>query len=276
MVRDDDRPFRRDRGILFLAAGLLLSGAALAQADTASGDTGDAVIPPAKEAVPAAAGERSDVPTPRSVEEPWMSLAEWRRRHAAQRHAEGRAQAEVVFLGDSITEGWGQSAAFHERFGHYHPLNLGIGGDQTQHVLWRIEDGTLDGLTPRLLVLLIGVNNLGNGQQSPEQTARGVAAILRAVRARRPHTPVLLLAILPAGQRSDDPLRQEIALTNPLLEKLAEPGSVSVLDVGASFLEKDGTISADVMQDFLHPNASGYATLTEAVAPAVERLLTQR
>jgi hypothetical protein len=105
--------------------------------------------------------ERADAPVPRTIEQPWMSLAEWRERHERQLIDPNRAHARIAFLGDSITQGWGDSMAFQASFGRYRPLNLGIGGDQTQHVLWRIEHGALGGVRPRLLVVLIGVNNLG-------------------------------------------------------------------------------------------------------------------
>jgi type IV/VI secretion system ImpK/VasF family protein len=214
----------------------------------------------------------ADKPVPRLGEQPWMISEEWRAHHERLLKAPGRAQAKVVFLGDSITEGWRAAPAYRDRFGKYSPLNLGIAGDYTQNVLWRIDQGTLDGLQPGAIVLLVGVNNLGGGF-TPEQTVGGVRAILAAIRARLPSTPVLLLAILPAGQRPTDSLRQKITDANRLLANLAEP-RVSFHDLGSVLLEPDGTISKTILRDFLHPTATGYERLSEAVAPLLDKLVS--
>jgi type IV/VI secretion system ImpK/VasF family protein len=213
----------------------------------------------------------ADKPVPRLGEQPWMISEEWRAHHERLLKTPGRAQAKVVFLGDSITEGWRAAPAYRDRFGKYSPLNLGIAGDYTQNVLWRIDQGTLDGLQPGAIVLLVGVNNLGGGF-TPEQTVGGVRAILAAIRARLPATPVLLLAILPAGQRPTDALRQKITEANRLLGNLAEP-RVSFHDVGSVLLEPDGTITKATLRDFLHPTAAGYERLSEAVAPLLDKLV---
>lgn len=177
-----------------------------------------------------------------------------------------------MFLGDSITEAWLETAHFHASLGPHVPLNLGIGGDQTQHLLWRIDDGTLEGLSPRLAVVLIGVNNLGNGYE-PEETARGIEAVLHEVRRRLLDARVLLLNVLPAGQHPSDELRRAVNATNRLLPRLAEPGCIELLDIGSGLLEADGSIASETMEDFLHPTELGYTTMTRAVAPVVERLL---
>lgn len=203
-----------------------------------------------------------------------MSLAEWRSRHERQLAAAGRAEAGVVFLGDSITEAWIETDSLQRQLRAYHPLNLGIGGDQTQHVLWRIEQGTLDGLSARLVVVLIGVNNLGNGY-GPEETARGIAAVVRRVRKKLPQARVLLLKVLPAGEHASDDLRRGVLATNELLPALAEPGSVELLDIGGLLLEPDGSIASETMKDFLHPTELAYRAMTDAVVPVVLRLLDQ-
>jgi lysophospholipase L1-like esterase len=237
-----------------------------------------AVAVPESDAAPAAepieipsGPERPDQASPRRVEQPWMSLAEWRRRYERQLALPGRKQAQMVVLGDSIVEAWCDSAAFRSQFGARAPLNLGLGGDQTQHLLWRIDHGILDGLAPRVAILLIGVNNLGNGF-SPEETALGVRAVLDRLRQKLPGTPVLLLAVLPAGETSGDGLRTKIVATNPELLALAVPGQVRVADLGGVLLEGDGSISRATMGDFLHPTAAGYQRLTSAVRPLVDEL----
>lgn len=216
--------------------------------------------------------ELPDQPSPRRVEQPWMSLKEWRRRHEQKLRAPHRLEAQLVVLGDSIVEGWADSAAFRRAFADYTPLNLGIGGDQTQHLLWRIDQGILDGSSARLAVVLIGVNNLGNGF-TPEQTVRGIAAVLERVRAKLPAARVLLLAVLPAGEMPADGLRTKIAATNSQLAALALPPEVRVADVGGIFLDPDGRIPKAQMADFLHPTALGQERLTEAVRPLVAELM---
>ncbi len=216
--------------------------------------------------------ERPNEASPRRVEQPWMSLAEWRRRHEKQLRAPHRSRARLVMLGDSITEAWCESAAFRQALGQHEPLNLGIGGDQTQHVLWRIDHGALDGVAPRAVVILIGVNNLGNGF-SPDDTLLGIRAVLDRVAQKLPATSVLLLAVLPAGEKPAAELRAKIAATNPLLQSLEVPGKVRVADVGAVFLEPDGSIAKAHMADFLHPTALGHERLTAAVRPLLDELM---
>lgn len=203
-----------------------------------------------------------------------MSLKEWRRRHERQLHAPRRLEAKLVVLGDSIVEGWCESSAFKRAFAAYEPLGLGVGGDQTQHLAWRIDQGILDDLQARVAVLLIGVNNLGNGF-SPEETVRGVRVVLDRIRAKLPAAKVLLLQVLPAGETPDDGLRSKIVATNAQLAALALPPNVRRADVGGIFLEPDGRILKAQMGDFLHPTPHGQERLTEAVRPLVTELMAE-
>ncbi|HEV8551184.1 MAG TPA: GDSL-type esterase/lipase family protein, partial [Polyangiaceae bacterium] len=200
-------------------------------------------------------------PIPRVGSEPWLISDEWRQKHERLLSTPNRAAAEVVFLGDSITEAWHFAPAYKERFQRYAPLNLGISGDLTQHLLWRLEHGEVDGIHPKVAVLMIGVNNLAGGFSS-EDTMGGVRAVVGAVRARLPDTFILLLGVLPARQDPENPLRAKIAATNQLLAGLAAPGHVAFYDLGAPLLEPDGTITKEVMRDFLHPTALGYERLS--------------
>lgn len=213
-------------------------------------------------------------PVPRIGDKPWLISAEWRAHHERLLRAAGRKDAKLIFLGDSITEGWGVVPAFREHFGRYAAFNLGIAGDTTQNVLWRVEHGALDGTAPRAVVVLIGVNNLGGGF-SPEDTADGVRATVAAVRTHLPEARVVLLAILPARQEPENPLRQRIRETNRLLESLADPGHVDFHDIGSVLLETDGRISAATTRDFLHPTAEGFERLSSTLAPLLEPLFTE-
>lgn len=210
-------------------------------------------------------------PVPRIGDKPWLISEEWRAQHDRQLHAPGRATAKVIFLGDSITEGWSVAPAYREHFGKYSPLNLGIASDMTQNVLWRIEHGALDGTHPQVVVLMVGVNNLAGGFTA-EQTADGVRAVLTAIQAHLPTARVLLLGVLPARQDSANPLRQSIKDANRLLQGSAKPGTVEFRDVGSVLLEPDGSIARATMRDFLHPTAEGFARLSRAVAPFLDEL----
>lgn len=196
-------------------------------------------------------------------------------------------QAELVFLGDSITAGWaGKGKA--EWTKHWEPLkaaNFGIGGDRTEHILWRLQNGNYDGLKPKLTVLMIGTNNTGHQGRpaaehggavytSPaEQTAEGVAAIVKALKEKQPQMKILLLAIFPRGANNDDAMRKQNEATNQLISKLADGKSVYWLDINKSFLEADGTLSKEIMPDLLHPNEKGYQIWAEAIEPKVKELL---
>jgi beta-glucosidase len=202
-----------------------------------------------------------------------MSLEAWRQRHQAlvAIAPEQRRRAEIVIVGDSIVEGW-DAGVWQEFYAPYHALKLGIGGDRTQQVLWRMEHGELDGLAPRALVLLIGTNNIGDEGASPDTIARGVAKVVEVAQRRLPTTQVLVVGVLPRGERPGDPMRAEVTAINTRLAKLGDGARVRYVDIGARFLEPNGSIRRDVMGDFLHPTARGYRIFAEAIAPTLEAL----
>jgi len=196
--------------------------------------------------------------------------------------ARGRAgPIGVLFLGDSITEGWTKApAVWNEYYGPYQPGNFGIGGDQTQHVIWRIENGELDGIHPRLVVLMLGTNN--SAGHTGEQIADADAKIVRLLRAKLPEAKVLLLAIFPRGPRknaqgviTDDGVKRMAVINaaNARLAGLDDGKDVRFLDIGPKFLGPDGTIPNDVMPDQLHPNAAGYKIWAEAMQPLFEEMM---
>jgi lysophospholipase L1-like esterase len=177
-----------------------------------------------------------------------------------------------VIVGDSITEGW-DAGVWREFFGRYHALKLGIGGDKTQQVLWRMDHGELDGLAPRVFVLLIGTNNIGDPGATPETIARGIRKVVEEARRRLPKTVVLVLGVLPRGELASDANRAEIAAINAHLAQLEDGATVRYLDIGARFLAPDGSIRREVMRDFLHPTVEGYRIFGAAVAPTLEALV---
>jgi lysophospholipase L1-like esterase len=197
---------------------------------------------------------------------------------------------DVLFLGDSITQGW-EGAGKDVWAAKYAPLkaaNFGIGGDRTEHVLWRITEGKeLDGIDPKVVVLMIGTNNAGSnpkGGNTAEQIADGVAAIVAEIRKQKPKTKVLLLGVFPRsgpGVTKDDQvcppdrLQPKIKAINERLAKLDDGKNVKYLDIGDRFLTNDGGLSREVMPDFLHLSPRGYVIWAEAIEKPLAELLKQ-
>ena len=196
-------------------------------------------------------------------------------------------EARIVFLGDSITAGWsGKGKAIWEKtWAPMKAVNFGIGGDRTEHVLWRLEHGNYDGLKPALTVLMIGTNNTGHQgramvehggvlyNSTAEQTAEGVTQIVDLLKKKQPQMKILLLAIFPRGADATDKMRQQNEVTNQLIAKLADEKTVYFLDINKTFLEEDGTLSKEIMPDLLHPNEAGYQIWTDAIQGKVKELL---
>lgn len=200
----------------------------------------------------------------------------WLARHAAMNERVKQGAVDLVFIGDSITQGWeGEGAAlWAQRYAPRHAVNLGISGDQTEHVLWRLEHGNLDGITPKAAVILIGTNNVGNtnGTHSAEQIAAGVTAIVARIQKQSPTTKILLLAVFPRGEKPN-PMRETIAALNARIAKLADGKRVVFLDLGPKFLSTDGALPAELMPDFLHLSAKGYQLWADGIEAELKRLL---
>ena len=203
----------------------------------------------------------------------WLEMA---RSLAADAHA---LNPRIVFLGDSITQGWGSDgrAEWETRFAPLGAANLGIGGDRTQNILWRIADGALDGLSPELVVLKIGVNNLWEEVQhcGPDKVADGVAAIVAAIRAHCPDAKILVLGILPTQADPSHSLRAIVRAVNARNAALVPTpdGQVRFADIGSVFLEADGTISTDIMPDGCHLSPRGYGLFADAIEPLLHPIL---
>ena len=187
-----------------------------------------------------------------------------------------KGPVDLLFVGDSITDAWrrgGQNKLFNERWGKHNPLNLGIGGDRTQHVLWRLENGEVEGIKPKVTVLMIGTNNLGN-KESVDDTIAGVKAVVASLRAKLPETRILLLAVFPRGEKTDNPYRAQIKTVNDAIATLDDGGKhVKYLDIGPKFLAEDGTLTKEVMPDALHPNEKGYQIWADAIQPTLDEMM---
>jgi len=201
---------------------------------------------------------------------------DWEKRHAAICALVRERKPQLVFIGDSITHFWGgepgdgcqrAEEVWQKYYGARHALNLGFGWDRVENVLWRLQHGELDGATPKVAIIMIGTNN--RDVNSPEEIADGVRAICSEIKKRSPQTKILLLAVFPRGAKPDAGRLKTDAL-NRLLAKL---DGVTFLDIGAKFLNADGTISKEIMGDYLHPTAKGYAIWAEAMEPTLRQLL---
>jgi lysophospholipase L1-like esterase len=219
------------------------------------------------------AQEKAWEPKPRARSFPWMSYADWNSMHDAMLRRALQGDVDVLFLGDSITQGWADNAVWKQRYVPRKPANFGIGGDTTQNVLWRIENGSLVGIDPKVVVLLIGTNNLGIHDDSPDDVAKGVGAIVRSIHRRSPGTKVLLLAVFPRDERPGTKFRKAIAAINPQIAKLDDGKTVRFLDIGEKFLAADGTLPKDVMPDALHLSEKGYAIWADAMEPLLAEML---
>jgi hypothetical protein len=151
-------------------------------------------------------------------------------------------------------------------------LNLGIGGDRTQHVLWRLENGNLAGLKPKAAVVMIGTNNSNGEDNTVEQIADGVTAIVAKLRQVLPSTKVLLLPIFPRSE-NPSPQRGKILQVNQILQKLADEQNVFWLDFGHKFINSNGSIPRDLMPDYLHLSPAAYALWAESIESRLAGIL---
>jgi lysophospholipase L1-like esterase len=212
------------------------------------------------------------IPAPR--DEKWMA------RHAGFVQEARKGGIDILFLGDSITDGWRNkgSNVWNKYYAPRHAANFGIGGDRTQHVLWRMEKGELDGIKPKVVVLMIGTNNTGKENDAGKirntvpETIAGVQAVVKELRVKLPDSKILLLAIFPRSTL-DNPQRAQVALINTVIARLDDGKMVKYLDIDPKFLEADGTLSTNIMPDLLHPNESGYQIWADAMGPTLDEML---
>lgn len=198
------------------------------------------------------------------------------------RHAEliGRVRASrpssVVFIGDSITQGWEQdgSELWAERFAPLGAVNLGAGGDRTEHVLWRLREAPIGPLEPEVVVVMIGTNNVGHRRDGAAGTLAGVRAVVDLVLSQAPRATVVLCAIFPRGAQMN-PMRGELLQVNQALLRAYPPGDASsrvrFVDLGDRLIDPDGSIPTSLMPDGLHLSAAGYKVWADALMPAIRR-----
>lgn len=186
-----------------------------------------------------------------------------------------KSSAQLVFLGDSITAGWvrgnGQDI-WAKAFSGFNPLNFGISGDCTQHLLWRVENGELEGLKAKAFVVLIGTNNVGD--HPADGIAKGITRIVETIRTKQPQAKILLLAVFPRGEKpAPNFVRDKFTAVNAIIAKLDDGQNVFFLDIGEKFLQPDGSLSKELMPDFLHLSPLGYQIWADALVPKLADLM---
>ena len=217
----------------------------------------------AQQASPAA-GNSAVIPTPRT--EAWAIAGH----ESLLANSRTNPNMQVVFLGDSITHGlqFGLGAAvWREYFAPLNALAFALPGDKTQNILWRItEGGELNGLHPKVVVVLIGINNL-TSKNTPEETAAGIAAIVHEIESGLPGARILLMGVFPCWERDS------VQKTNAIIAKLEDLKQVYFLNIGDKFIAPDGTIPKSVLKDGIHPSEEGYQIMAKAMQPYLNDLL---
>jgi beta-glucosidase len=204
----------------------------------------------------------------------------WQKRVAEDLQKAQQGGFEVVFVGDSITQAW--NGAGKEMWAeHWVPrktINLGIGGDRTQHVLWRLDNGQLQALAGpqndvKVCVVMIGTNNSNGSDNTAEEIGAGIAAVVQRLRAGLPKAKVLLLDVFPRGEKPNAQRQKNAVASEFAADAFAGDPMVRRLDLAPKFLQAGGVLSKETMPDLLHLAPAAYRTWAEAMAPVVDELL---
>jgi len=199
----------------------------------------------------------------------WSSY-DWVQRHNTLCALVRERKPALVFIGDSITHQLEGKDVWRKYYEPRNAVDLGFGWDRTENVLWRLQHGELEGVEPKVAVIMIGTNNSGSNQ--PADIAIGIRAICTEIHQRTPNTKILLLGIFPRGEKPDDG-RKRIDSINSLIAAFDGQDGITFLDIGTKFLNPDGTISKEIMGDFLHPTPKGQEIWAEAMEPTLKKLL---
>jgi lysophospholipase L1-like esterase len=206
-----------------------------------------------------------------SVPMGWMS-------HFEQNLADSRKQpVDLVFDGDSITYGWkgsGGGGIWNHRYAKLNAYDFGISGDSTSGCLWRVQNGQVAGLHPKLIVLLIGTNNMYSN--SAEQIAGGIKAIVAEYQKQCPDAAILLQGIFPRGEKPTDGMRDKVKQVNQMISSLGDGKKVIFLDFGDKLLDAQGQYTHPITSDFLHPTGAGYQIWADAIQPVIDRFFPSK
>ena len=197
----------------------------------------------------------------------------WMKRHESFNKRVAQGKCDLIFIGDSITQGWeGRGRKVWAKFyAKRNAVNLGISGDRTQHVIWRLDNGNLYRIKPKAAVIMIGTNN--SGSNTSQEIADGLGVIVKQLRKKLPETKLLLLGVFPRGTNNTDKRRKVNEGANAIFKKLADGKAVHYLDIGPNFLQKAGTLPREIMPDLLHLSEKGYTIWAESIEAKLEELM---
>jgi lysophospholipase L1-like esterase len=182
---------------------------------------------------------------------------------------------DVIFDGDSIMNRWETTGR--EVWNHRYAgiaADFGIEGDRVENVLWRLDHGQVEGMNPRVVMLMIGTNN--SGRNRADEIADGIKKLVADYEKRCPQAHIILMAIFPRGEKPDDGGRRKVAAVNALIKPLGDEPRVTFIDIGDQLKQPDGTILRTMMPDFVHPTAPGYQIWAEAIQPVIDRYVPSK
>jgi len=199
----------------------------------------------------------------------------WQKRHIEKILQAKKSKIDLLMLGDSISHFWEKRGAsvWTEFYQSRNAFNLGFSGDRTEHVLWRLRNGAVENMQPKLTVLMIGTNNTGHRMDPAEHTAQGIKAIISELRTRLPHSKILLLGVFPRHYSPHNEMRIRNKDINNLIQSFKDEGHVYYLNINNIFLRNDNVMKEELMPDLLHPNASGYQLWAETMEPTINQLM---
>jgi beta-glucosidase len=212
----------------------------------------------------------------------------WAQRHQEILERVAQGNVDLIFVGDSITHYWDRSGKeiWQQYYAPRNAVNMGYGSDGTQHVLWRLENGEIDGIDPKLAVLLIGINNSYWSEYTAEQVADGIKAVCAKIRTKLPKTKILMLAIFPYGEDKQcekvkydvvsNALHAKNHKVSQLASQIAGGKHIFYLDINKAFLDENGLLTRDIMPDLVHPNEKGYKIWAEAMEPTIKKLMDEK
>ena len=223
--------------------------------------------------IPASKGyELATTPTSEMYAKNWRRFWGPRYMEKAQFTYENAQKIDMVFVGDSITHFWdttGKEVAA-AKFPNHTILNLGFSGDRTQHTIWTTSQKDIwSKIDPKLITLMIGTNNIGWNESDAVSTLAGTKIILANLRKNAPNAKILLFAIFPRGKDKTDRFRPQVDIVNAALPSLADGENIIFVNINDKLMNADGTISKDMMPDFLHPAAPGYEIWADAIKPYI-------
>lgn len=212
--------------------------------------------------------------TPDTRHEYWAK-GWWDARFQLKQQRLAQGDVDLLMLGDSITQGWeGDGKSVWENYyANRNAVNLGYGGDRTENLLWRLQNGELDGIQPKAGVLMIGTNNTGHRLEDPQLTAAGIRAIIDELRARQPQMKILLLGVFPRDPNPGTPMRKVNLSINDIIETFADNKNIYYQEIYNEFLEPGGELTKEIMPDYLHLNEKGYQIWAQSMEPMLAELM---